>query len=207
MSNWTLKSLIFYRRHDFLSRFFTICIGRNFTQLCAIWCNRMKSYLIRWNHKELGAIFSDLWTVIFHRICLNKTARSTANCYYRVAIDYDIIVTAFLCVLLPGKKCWRTKQTTITVMSRLQRSFIVQSEPHQWQWKIRNVWHVDRNFLILHLLKIYVKIVLLLGFERNETLIVSDGIGRNREQKLCHVWGLTQDAISSQDLLQFLPIA
>ena len=89
--------------HDCL-RFASRGVGRNLIQSCAIRCDRMKSYLIRWNREELGAIISDLWTAKFHRIGLNKTSRYIANCYCKTTIDYDIIVTAFLCVLVPRKK-------------------------------------------------------------------------------------------------------
>ena len=53
-----------------------------------------------------------------------------------MTIDYDITVTAFLCVLVPRKTLtFNNKQTTKRATSRLQRSFIVQSESHQRQWK------------------------------------------------------------------------
>ena len=66
----------------------------------------MKSYLIRWSREESGAIISDLWTVIFHWICLNKTSKKHSELFYKVTnvIDDDIIVTAFLCVCCYPKK-------------------------------------------------------------------------------------------------------
>ena len=73
-----------------------------------------------------------------------------------MTIDYDIIVTAFLCVCVGTKKktlTYNNKLTTISVTSQLQFSVIVQSESHQWQSKMMNV-----NLVFLHLLKINVKI-------------------------------------------------
>ena len=62
-------------------------------------CNRMESHLIKWNREESGAIISDLWTAIFHRIGLNKTSKYIANCYCKVPIDYNSLVKAFFNLL------------------------------------------------------------------------------------------------------------
>ena len=43
--------------HDSL-RFSSGGVRRNLRETCAIRCNWMKSYLIRWNHEESGAIIS-----------------------------------------------------------------------------------------------------------------------------------------------------
>ena len=54
-----------------------------------------------------------------HRIDLNKTSRYTANCYCKMTIDYDIRVTAFLCVLVPRKTLtFNNKQTTVRLTDR-----------------------------------------------------------------------------------------
>ena len=53
------------------------------------------------------------------RIGLNKTSRYTTNCYCKATIDYDITVTAFLCLLVPRKTLtYNSKQTTMSVTSR-----------------------------------------------------------------------------------------
>ena len=144
---------------------------------------------------------NNLWSLNrqIHRIDLNKTSRYIANCYCEVTIDYDITVTAFLCVLVPRKTLtYNKKQTTISVTSRLQRSFIVQSELHQWQWKMMNVWHVDKNTVILHLLKINVKIKSVVDRIWKEQDI--DFVWWNR------VWD-SHDAIFSRNWPRLLPIA
>ena len=129
-----------------------------------------------------------------HRIDLNKTSRYTANCYCKVTIDYDISVTAFLCALVPRKTfTYNNRQTTISVTSRLQRSFIVQSESHQWHWKMMYVWHVDRNSVILHHLKINVKIKSVVDRIWKERDI--DFVWWNRVKKSCRVRPLSHDAI------------
>ena len=123
-----------------------------------------------------------------HRIVLNKTSRYTANCYCKVTIDYDITVTAFLCVLVPRKTLtYNNKQTTMSVTSRLQRSFNVHSESNQWQWKMMNVWHLglERNSVILHLLKLNVKIKSVIDRIWKERHI--DFVWWNRVKKSCRV--------------------
>ena len=127
-----------------------------------------------------------------HRIDLNKTSRYTANCYCKVTIDY-ITVTASLCVLVPRKMLTYNNKQTTSLTSRLHRSFIVQSESHQWQWKMINVWHVDGNSVILHLLKINVKIKSVVDRIWKERDI--DFVWWNRVKKSCRVRPISHDAI------------
>ena len=97
-----------------------------------------------------------------------------------------MILQWFLCVLVPRKTLtFNNKQTTISVTSRLPRSFIAKSESHQWQLKMMNVWHIDRNFVILHLLKINVKIKSAVDRIWKERDI--DFVRWNQVKKLCRV--------------------
>ena len=95
------------RRHDFCSRLLAICIAWSREESYTIACNRMQSGGILPNRMQSRGIGGNTLRSMnrqIHRIGLNKTSRYTTNCYCKVTLDYDITVTAFLCLLVPSKR-------------------------------------------------------------------------------------------------------